>query len=67
MAKKSYLLSPLSEFFSVYLPKTKGLSANTIRSYKQIFKVLLEYIYAEQGIAPEKIEFRHLENGVIEA
>ena len=67
MAKKSYLLPPLSEFFSVYLPKTKGLSANTIRSYKQIFKVLLEYIHAEQGIAPEKIEFRHLENGVIEA
>jgi site-specific recombinase XerD len=67
MAKKSYFLPVLAEFFSVYLPKTKGLSDNTIRSYKQIFKVFLEYVYAEQGIIPDKLEFRHLENGVAEA
>ena len=65
MTKKSYFLPVLSEFFSVYLPKTKGLSDNTIRSYKQIFKVFLEYIYAEQGVIPDKLEFRHLENGVV--
>jgi len=67
MVKKSYFLSALSEFFSVYLPKTKGLSANTIRSYKQIFRLFLEHIHAGQGLLPEKVEFRHLENGVAEA
>jgi len=67
MGKKSYFLPALSEFFSVYLPKTKGLSANTIRSYKQIFRLFLEYINTTQGVLPEKIEFRHLENGVVEA
>jgi len=67
MAKKSYFLPALSEFFETYLPKTRGLSANTIRSYKQVFRLLLEYIRAEKGLLPEKVEFRHLEKGTIEA
>lgn len=67
MAKKSYFLPALSEFFETYLPETKGLSANTIRSYKQAFRLLLEYIHAVCGLLPEKIEFRHLEKGTIEA
>jgi site-specific recombinase XerD len=67
MAKKSFFLPALSEFFDVYLPNTKGLSANTIRSYKQVFRLLLEYIYAEYGLLPEKVEFRHLEKGTVEA
>ena len=67
MAGKSYFLPVLSEFFSVYLPQTKGLSKNTIRSYKHTFKLLLEYIHAKQNLLPEKIEFRHLEGGAAEA
>lgn len=67
MAKKSYLLPVLSEYFSAYLPKTKGLSENTIRSYKHTFRLLLEYIHARHGLLPEKIEFRHMEKGLAEA
>ena len=67
MAKKSYFLPALSEFFSTYLPNTRGLSDNTIRSYKQAFRLLLEYIHSERGILPEKIEFRHFEKGTIES
>ena len=67
MTKKSFLLPALSEFFNTYLPNTRGLSANTIRSYKQVFRLLLEYIYAEYGILPERVEFRHLEKGTVEA
>ena len=67
MAKKSYFLPALSEFFSTYLPKTKGLSANTIRSYKQVFRLLLGYVHNKYGLLPEKVEFRHLEKGAIEA
>lgn len=67
MARKSYLLPALSEFFNTYLPNTRGLSANTIRSYKQVFRLLLEYIHAEHGLQPERIEFRHLEKGTVEA
>jgi len=65
MAKKQYFLPVLSAFFSIYLPKTKGLSANTARAYRQTFRLLLEYVYGQQGLTPEKIEFRHLEKGVI--
>jgi site-specific recombinase XerD len=57
----------LSEFFSEYLPETKGLSANTIRSYKHAFRLLLEYTLKKHGLPPEKIEFRHLEKGAAEA
>ena len=66
MAKKSYFLPALSEFFDTYLPDTRGLSENTIRSYKNAFRLLLEYIHAKQGLFPEKVEFRHLEKGTIE-
>jgi site-specific recombinase XerD len=67
MTNKSYLLPALSEFFSVYLPKTKGLSANTIRSYKQVFRLLLEYVHSKYGLLPEKVEFRHLVKGMLES
>ena len=67
MAGTSYFLPALSEFFSEYLPKTKGLSANTIRSYKYAFRLLLEYVHAKQSLLPARIEFRHLEKGTAEA
>lgn len=67
MASKLYFLPALSEFFSIYLPETRGLSANTIRAYKQVFRLLLEYVHAKHGLLPEKVEFRHLENDVIES
>lgn len=65
--KKSYFLPVLADFFSSYLPHTKGLSQNTIRSYKQAFKLLIEFVNAEKQLSPEKIEFRHLEKGFIES
>jgi len=65
MAKKSCFLPALSEFFSTYLPETRGASANTIRSYKQVFRLLLEYVHIQQGLLPERVEFRHLEKGTI--
>ena len=66
MPSKPYFLPVVSEFFSVYLPKTKGLSTNTIRSYKHAFRLLFEYIHTKHGLLPENIEFKHLEKGTIE-
>jgi site-specific recombinase XerD len=67
MKNKSFLLPVLSQFFTVYLPKTKGLSTNTIRAYKYAFRLLLKYVYDKHGLLPEKIEFKHLEKGTAEA
>lgn len=65
MVKKAYILPVISDFFATYLPETKGLSVNTIRSYKNAFRLLLGYAHEELGLAPEKIEFRHLEKGFV--
>jgi site-specific recombinase XerD len=65
MAKKTYVLSVLAEFFSTYLPKTKGLSENTTRSYRHAFRLLLLYVCGRKSVPFEKIEFTHLENGMV--
>ena len=65
MAKKSYVLPALADFFSTYLPKTKGLSENTSRSYRHAFRLLLLYVCDQKSVSFEKIEFTHLENGMV--
>src|SRR3989440_12428917 len=45
----------LTQFLSDYLPGQKNVSPNTIRSYRDTFKLLLQYFQEQEGIAPEKI------------
>ena len=66
MKKSPELIQTLSDFFTIYLPVTRGLSQNTIRSYQYVFQLLFEYLYAEKGLSPEKVMFKNLENGTIE-
>ena len=40
----------LKNFFTVYLTEQRGLSRNTIASYRDTFKLLLNYIEAKKGI-----------------
>jgi len=65
MAGKINFLAILEKFLSIYLPKTKGLSANTIRSYRQAFRLLLIYLNTEKGIRPDNIAFADLEKDTI--
>jgi len=65
MPRKTCVLPALADFFSTYLPKTKGLSENTSRSYKHAFKLLLLYVCSRESVPFEKIEFAHLENGMV--
>ena len=66
MVKGVGFLVVLEKFFTVYLPKTKGLSDNTIRSYRYAFRLLLTYVYTERGIEPSRVSFSDLEGDVIE-
>lgn len=66
MAKKITVLQTLPDFFDIYLLQTKGLSENTITSYKYTFQLLYEYLYSERGLKPNKVMFSDLENGTIE-
>ncbi len=45
----------LTQFLSDYLPGQKNVSPNTIRSYRDTFKLLLQYFQEQEGIPPEKI------------
>jgi site-specific recombinase XerD len=65
MAKKTYILPALAEFFTTYLPKTRGLSENTSRSYRQTLRLLVLHVHGQKDVPIEKIEFAHLENGMV--
>ena len=45
----------LAEFFDSYLPDTKGVSENTIRSYKAALRLFFTFLEEEKGIHPEKV------------
>lgn len=56
----------VSEYFSVYLPGQRGLSANTIRSYRDTFCLLLEFCRTEKNIKIEKLSLAQLNKELIE-
>ncbi len=58
--KNNDFLSALSDFFTSYLPDTKGLSSNTITAYQYAFQLLFEFLMDEKGITPDKVTFRTL-------
>lgn len=45
----------LTEFLSVYLPTQKNVSRNTIRSYRDTFKLLINYCQEVKKISVERI------------
>jgi len=42
----------LTQFLTVYLPAQKNASKNTTASYRDTFKLLLQYCQEQQGIPP---------------
>lgn len=66
MAKELKVIETLPGFFDDYLSKTRGMSENTITSYKYTFQLLYEYLYSEKKIKPFKVTFHELEKGTIE-
>ncbi len=56
----------LSSYLSVYLPGTKGVSKNTVLSYRDTFSLLLIYYRDCLGIAPEKLSFQQIDRALIE-
>lgn len=50
-------LKHLEHFITVYMPDSKGLSQNTVISYKAAFRVLIQFFYDKKGIAASDITF----------
>jgi site-specific recombinase XerD len=59
--KSPGFLDLLGVFFAEYMPNSAGLSANTIKSYKYAFRLLMEYLYAKKNIASGDIGFGTLD------
>jgi len=55
----------LTGFLSVYLPRQKNASNNTIASYRDTFKLLLHYCEEQKDIPAEKLNMLMLTHVMI--
>ncbi|ACN15730.1 phage-specific recombinase/integrase XerD [Desulforapulum autotrophicum HRM2] len=55
----------LTEFLSVYLPRQKNASKNTIASYRDTFKLLLRFCLEQKDIPVEKLNMSMLSHVII--
>lgn len=59
--RKVEFMSLLKDYFETYLPYSRGLSQNTIESYKYSFMVLLRFMKNIKGISADNIRFSDLD------
>jgi site-specific recombinase XerD len=58
-------LDLLEAFINDYMPHSAGLSANTIKSYKYAFRLLIQYMFEEKGVSSGDITFQILDFNTI--
>ena len=58
--RKITFISVLEDYFETYLPYSRGLSNNTISSYKQSFLLLFQFMLEDKGVQASKINFSDL-------
>lgn len=55
----------IQDFFIKYLSSERGISENTIKTYRDTFVQLFEYMQTKQHIKPQKIKVENLNNDTI--
>lgn len=63
---KGSILPLLEEFFTSYLPVTRGVSNNTKKAYQYAFRLLFGYLSEEKNIPPDKVTFSLLGDGAVD-
>ena len=58
--RKITFISLLEDYFETYLPYSRGLSTNTISSYKQSFLLLFQFMIEIKGVPASNIKFSDL-------
>lgn len=58
---KSKFIELLDSFISVYIPISRGLSNNTVNSYKTTFTLFIIFLYEKKGMPADKITFEKLD------
>ncbi|MBQ7922318.1 MAG: site-specific integrase [Clostridia bacterium] len=56
--KKTDFTKAVTEYFASYLPITCGVSHNTCESYRDTFRLLLQYFHEEKGITANSIDLK---------
>ena len=56
----------LSDYFQKYLPSQRGVSMNTIKSYRDTFVVFFRFLERKEQIYPNKISFQALNSDLVE-
>lgn len=56
----SGFLELLNAYISSYLPRAVGASVNTVKFYKYVFRLLIEFMYQQKEIQADKITFENL-------
>lgn len=64
--KKGSVLPLLEEFFTNYLPESRGISTNTLKAYQYAFQLLFTYLMDVKQIPPDRVTFDVLGKGVID-
>ena len=57
----------LSRYLGQHLPGRRGVSPNTVQSYRDTFTLLLRFLEAADNVAPERVTFDMLSSERIEA
>ena len=65
--KKTDFSKIITLYFSEYLPRTCGLSENTMNSYRDTFKLLLAFFQQTRSIEAHKIELNMLSSETVTA
>lgn len=55
----------LSNYLTIYLPGQKNLSTNTIKSYRDTYKLLLSFMKMECSISPERLTIKSFDRNSI--
>jgi site-specific recombinase XerD len=56
----------LSDYFQKYLPGQRGLSTNTIKSYRDAFVIFFRFLGEKEHIKPEKLKFHAMDRSMVE-
>lgn len=62
---QSKFIELLDSFISEYIPISRGLSNNTVKSYKTTFTLLIIFLYENEGLSADKITFDKLDTHTV--
>ncbi|NMP25203.1 site-specific integrase, partial [Sulfobacillus harzensis] len=66
MVKPTDFAYRVSQCLATYLPGVRGLSPNTVLSYRDMFKLLIEFFTTQRATPPDKIRLQDLTRPTIE-